>query len=384
RFLFTDVSAYKCKWRIDCEGEELQSGETEKLALLPLQEEIIDIPYDYSALPTDRECVLTVSFHTKKKTPGLKAGAEVAFDQFILTSPSKPKLETVQSSLSFEKNKNCVTVIGSGFSVKIENGALVELIKNGNSILTSPLRPCYFRAMTDNDIDVLNFAPPLIHFNPYYKWQKATKAVKALKTEVEQTDGIVKIKAALEVPNLKNAYISYTVYPDSRIAVYHSAVIKADLHRFGCMFEVDKSYDSISWYGRGPEPCYPDRKTGSKIGLYSMPLGDFEYNYMRPQEASSRADVRYFTLENKRGEGIKITAYYDKPVLFSALPYTPDMLESFTHIKEINRDNGITVTVDSAQQGVGGDMPGQACVRDKYKIKAGEKLTLSFLIEVLG
>ena len=104
---------------------------------------------------------------------------------------------------------------------------------------------------------------------------------------------------------------------------------------------------------------------------------------MRPQEASTRSDVRYFTLTDKKGGGIKVTAYYDKPLMFSALPYSPDMLESFTHISEINRDNDITVTVDSVQQGLGGDMPGQAVVRDKYKVKANEKQSIFFLIETV-
>jgi beta-galactosidase len=102
---------------------------------------------------------------------------------------------------------------------------------------------------------------------------------------------------------------------------------------------------------------------------------------MRPQESSTRSDVRYFTLTDEKGSGIKVSAYYDKPIMFSALPYSPEQLESFTHINEINRDNDITVTVDSIQQGIGGDMPGQAFVRDKYKVKANEKQSIFFLIE---
>lgn len=383
RFLFTDVSSYKCKWKIECEGEELQSGEMEKFTLLPLQEEFIDIPYNYSKLPENKECVLTISYHSKKKTYGIKNNAEIAFDQFVLTEPAKPKFEADGRKLSFEQNKNTVTVNGDGFSVKIENGIVCELVKDGNNILKAPLRPNYFRALTDNDIDVLNFAPPLIHLNPYYKWQKATYSVKALKTELEEKNGAIKVKVALAASGMKDAYASYTVYPDGTLAVYHSAVPKADILRFGYMFSIDKAYSNIKWYGRGAAPSYPDRKTGYKIGLYSMPVSQFEYNYMRPQEASTRSDVRYFSLLNKKEQGVKVTAYYDKPVLFSALPYTPDMLEKFTHINEIERTDLITVTVDGIQQGVGGDMPGQAYVRDKYKQKAGEKQTLSFLIEII-
>ena len=384
RFLFTDVASFRCKWRIECEGEEISSGEMEKFSLNPLQEEFIDIPYDYSALPQDKECVLTISFHTKKKTPGLKQNAEIAFDQFVLTNAAKPVITDSGKAISFEKKGNAVTVNGEGFSVTINNGRIESYTVDGNEVLKAPLAPNYFRALTDNDIDMLNFAPPSIQkMHHYYKWDKATKSVKAVKTEVEQKDGAIKVKSALNVFNMKEAYVSFTVYSDGRIAVYHSATPKAELLRLGFKFDIDRKFNNISWYGRGAAPCYCDRKTGYKIGKYTLPIDKFEYCYMRPQEASTRADVRYFTLTDKKGSGIKVSAYYDKPIMFSALPYSPNQLESFTHISEINRDNDITVTVDSIQQGIGGDMPGQAFVRDKYKVKANEKQSIFFLIETV-
>ncbi len=384
RFLFTDVSSYKCKWIIECEGEMLQSGELDKFSLLPLQEEFIDIPYDYSALPQDKECVLTISFHTKKKTPGLKSNYETAFDQFVLTNAVKPVISKPQGELSYTKNSNDVTVAGNGFTADVSDGALVSLKFGDNELLKAPLAPNYFRAMTDNDIDFLNFTPPFIFAHPFYKWKRATKAVKAVKTIVEQENGVVKVKAALSVPYMKNAFVSYTVYPDGKVAVYHSATPKATLLRFGFMFNVDRKFTEIEWYGRGPQASYCDRKTGYKIGKYSMPIENFEYNYMRPQESSTRSDTRYFTLKDKKGNGIKVSAYYDAPVMFSALPYSVNDLDKAQHITELNRDNDITVTVDSIQQGIGGDMPGQAFVRDKYQVKAGVKQSVSFLIEAIN
>ncbi|MBQ9517324.1 MAG: DUF4981 domain-containing protein [Eubacterium sp.] len=381
RFLFTDMSSYKCKWKIECEGDEIQSGELEKFALSPLQEEIIEVPYDLSALPEGKECVLTISFHTKKKTPGLKSNFEIAFDQFILQNAEKPANTNDGAPFAFEQKGNTVEVTGEKFKLVVDGGAITAYEVDGESLITSPIKPNYFRALTDNDIDIFNFLPPFIGMNGYYKWKKAT--VKAVKTETEEKGGVLKIKIALNVPNLKNAYVSYTVFGDGKVAVFHSGVPKIDPIRFGFSFDVAKEFSTVSWYGRGEAPSYPDRKTGYKIGKYSMPLDKFEYTYMRPQESSTRADVRYFTLTNKKGAGVKVTAYYDSPLMFSALPYTPVQLDEAQHHSELNRDNDITVTVDSAQQGLGGDMPGQAYVRDKYKLKAGEKLTCQFLIEKL-
>lgn len=383
RFLFTDVSSYKCKWKIECEGDEIQCGELDKFSLVPLQEEFIDIPYDYASLPQDKECVLTISFHTKKKTPGLKTNAEIAYDQFVLVEASKPVIKSSDIVLDYTQNRNFVEVTGDNFTVVVDDGKIVEYKVDNKDVIESPIAPNYFRALTDNDIDFLNFVYPLAKFHPYYVWKRATKTLKAVKTTVEKCENGIKIKSALNVFSMKNAYVDYTIYADGRISVYHSATPKSELLRMGYSFELPKNKNQISWYGRGPAPSYCDRKTGYKIGKHSMSIDKFEYSYMRPQESSTRSDVRYFTVADKKGVGIKVTSYYDKPVMFSALPYSPTQLDKFQHINEINRDNNVTVTIDSIQQGIGGDMPGQAFVRDKYKVKAGVKQSISFLIEVI-
>ncbi|MBE6720835.1 MAG: DUF4981 domain-containing protein, partial [Ruminococcaceae bacterium] len=254
RFLFTDMSSYKCKWKIECEGDEIQSGELEKFALSPLQEEIIEIPYDLSSLPEGKECILTVSFHTKKKTPGLKSNFEIAYDQFVLQSAAKPTLSEGVNAIAFEQKGNRVDVTGDNFKLTVDGGAITAYEVNGESLITSPIKPNYFRALTDNDIDIFNFLPPFIGMNPYYKWKKAQNSFKAIKTETEQIGSSLKIKASVEATNIKNAYVSYTVFADGRVAVYHSAVMKADPLRFGFRFGVDKSNDCISWYGRGEAP----------------------------------------------------------------------------------------------------------------------------------
>ncbi len=383
RFLFTDVSSYKCKWQIDCEGEEIESGELDEFSLQPLQETFIDIPYDLTKLPEGKECVLTISFHTKEDTLGLKNDYDIAYNQFVLQSADKPAVKKYDNDLEVTQSGNKVTVKGKHIEAKISNGALESMIVDGKELLEGKLSPNYYRAMTDNDIDFLNFTPPFIPFHHYYKWRMAGKNVKANKTVVEKKDNCIKVKCALSVPFMKKPYLSYTIYPNGSVAVYHSATPMDQLLRFGFSFKVDKDLDNISWYGRGPAPSYPDRKSGYKIGKYSMSLADFEYNYMRPQESSTRSDVRYFTLTNKKGNGIKVSSYFDEPVLFSALPRSIEALDKAEHHSELKTEDQITVTVDSTQQGVGGDLPGQAFVRDKYQAKANVKYSITFLIEAI-
>lgn len=382
KFLFTDVSAYKCKWNIKAEGELIDSGELDKFQCDPLSEVFISIPYNYEELPKDKEVVLTISFHTKKKTPGLKSNYEIAWDQFILNEMPKPKKPHLEGKLDYTAKGRNVEIVGEMVKVSVNNGRITSYVIDGKEMLLAPIMPNYFRALTDNDIDFLNFTPQFQMMHPYYKWQRATKATKAVKTEVKSNnDGSVEIHIAYSTPHLHNSVATYKVYPNGMIYIHHSAVPAANMLRFGFQMAFDKSMEYVNWYGRGPVPTYCDRKTGAKIDKYSSTVTDLEYRYMRPQESSNRADVRYLTITDKKGRGLKLTSYYNDPFNFSAYHYTTDDLEKATHVNNIPYENITTLNIDHKQLGIGGDLPGQAFVREPYLMKKGEKQAFSFVIK---
>lgn len=383
KFLFTDISSFTCRWSVEAEGDILASGELDKFECAPLSETYITIPYDITSFPADKEVVLTVSFYTKKKTAGLKSNYEVAWDQFILNPMPQPVEPKAEGDLNFTHKGNYVEVLGDGYAVKVDNGRITSISIDGREKLKAPLEPYYFRALTDNDIDSLNFVPQTIPFHPYYKWRTASHKAKAVKTEVKAgEDNCVEIHVAWDTPQLKNSVSTYKIYPDMRIYVYHSATPTANMVKFGARMTLDGSMEYVNWYGRGPHATYCDRKTGAKISCHKSTVKDLEYRYMRPQESSNRTDVRYFTITDKKGNGFKITSYFDNPVNFSAHHYTIEDLEKATHVHNIPYNNDITaVNIDHKLLGVGGDLPGQAFVREPYTMKKGIKQSYSFVIQ---
>ena len=66
------------------------------------------------------------------------------------------------------------------------------------------------------------------------------------------------------------------------------------------------SFDEISWYGRGPWECYPDRKTAALFDHYSMSVKELEHKYMRPQENGTRCDVKKLELISKDRKRLSI------------------------------------------------------------------------------
>lgn len=384
KFLFTNLSDFNCKWVIKAEGEEVLSGELGKIECAPLEECNIKIDFDSSKLPKDKEVILTASFETTKESLGIEKDYEIAFEQFIINAMPQPKDDNADGNLDFDINGKRVTVKGDNLEVIVDNGKIVSYKIEGKELLKAPLMPNYFRALTDNDIDFLNFTPQWAKFHPFYAWQRATHRTSADKTEVIKNKNAVEIHIAFSTAGLKKSVATYRVYPDGRLYVFHSAVPTKGMLRFGYQMTMDKSMEYITWYGRGPKPTYIDRKLGSKIDLYKSSVTDFEYRYMRPQESSNRCDVRYFTLTDKNGFGIKVDAYYDNPINFSAYHYTTDGLEKATHINDIPYEDITTVNIDHRQLGVGGDLPGQAFVREPYTMPKGQKQEYSFVITPIG
>ena len=384
KFLFTNLSDFNCKWVIKAEGKEVLNGTIGKIDCAPLEEKEIKIDYDLSKLSDDKELILTVFFETTKKSLGLDADYEIAFEQFVLNEMPKPKEIKSDKKLDFDISGKKITVNGENLKVVVDDGKVVSYVIDEKELLKAPLEPNYFRALTDNDIDFLNFTPQWAKFHPFYAWQRATHHTKAVKTEVVKNGEVVEIHIAFSTVGLKNSVATYKVYPDGKLYVFHSAIPTKGMLRFGYQMTMESSMEYITWYGRGPQPTYIDRKLGSKIDLYESSVTDFEYRYMRPQESSNRCDVRYFTLTDKEGFGIRVDAYYDNPINFSAYHYTTDGLEKATHINDIPYADITTVNIDHRQLGVGGDLPGQAFVREPYTMPKNQKQEYSFVITPIG
>jgi len=384
KFLFTNLSDFNCKWVIKAEGKEVLNGTIGKIDCAPLEEKEIKIDYDLSKLSDDKELILTVFFETTKKSLGLDSDYEIAFEQFVLNEMPKPKEIKSDKKLDFDINGKKITVNGENLKVVVDDGKVVSYVIDEKELLKAPLEPNYFRALTDNDIDFLNFTPQWAKFHPFYAWQRATHHTKAVKTEVVKNGEVVEIHIAFSTAGLKNSVATYKVYPDRKLYVFHSAIPTKGMLRFGYQMTMESSMEYITWYGRGPKPTYIDRKLGSKIDLYESSVTDFEYRYMRPQESSNRCDVRYFTLTDKEGFGIRVDAYYNNPINFSAYHYTTDGLEKATHINDIPYADITTVNIDHRQLGVGGDLPGQAFVREPYTMPKNQKQEYSFVITPIG
>jgi len=122
------------------------------------------------------------------------------------------------------------------------------------------------------------------------------------------------------------------------------------------------------WYGKGPHETYFDRRRGGKIATHEMPVEELHHPYMRPQENGQREQTRKLNLTNKDGAGLCFSAK-GSTFAWGASFYSPEQLDEKEHEYELAREDKITLTLNGAMQGVGGDLPGNLTLHKQYKLK---------------
>ena len=138
--------------------------------------------------------------------------------------------------------------------------------------------------------------------------------------------------------------------------------------RVGLTFTVPKTEKTVEWYGLGPWENYSDRCEGAILGIHRAMVGlvkgiadektgTIAYpanrlnpdNYIEPGEQGYRSGVRSLKIGAVEVEAV------NAPFGFNAWPYPQTMLEGKKHSWELAETDEITLNVDAAQMGVGGD-----------------------------
>lgn len=377
--LFITTEDYKIHWEVTVNGDVAKCGDIDDIIVAPLTEQEIQLPVNLSDYP-DGEVILTLTFVLKVDKPWAEAGFEQSFHQFVLREECAAARKPAKGELKFIKAGNVVSVKGEKFTAKITSGALSSLVYDGVEVIESPLRPDFFRALTDNDREYLNFAPVFCGIHPLYQWKRTTAMTVANSVKAQATPSGVEVNVKWKAPFVSGVATTYLFSPDGDVTVSHSAMgLLLPMLKVGMRMSIRNSLENVEWYGRGPHESYLDRKTGAKIAKHAMTVAELEHRYMRPQENGHRTDVRTLSISDANGFGIKIDAM-DIPFGFNLGYYTPEKLDKAKHLYELKKDDFITLCLDAAMRGVGGDMPGCAHLHKEYRLNSHKKIAFKFRI----
>ena len=376
-----DLSSYRCLWTLSVDGKQKEQGEITLPEIAPGESGTIDLPTFRSLNPLS-DCQLKVSIVLKSDALWAKAGHEVAWEQFCLQKGDLASADLIyKETLQVEEDDKSLLISGRGFSVQWEkkvNGSMTSLIYKNKEMLAHsddfPVQPVtqVFRAPTDNDKSFGNWLAkdwklhgmdhPQINLESFHHEKRADGAA------------IVRIQTSNLYKEGKVVTTSvYTVFSDGTIDLETTFLpqgVLPEIPRLGIAFCLAPAYDTFTWYGRGPQDNYPDRKTSAMIGLWKGSVAEQYVHYPRPQDSGNKEEVHYLTLTDKQNKGIRIDAV-ENAFSASALHYTVQDIYEETHDCNLKPRAEIILSMDAAILGLGNSSCGPGVLK-KYAIEKKE------------
>ncbi|MDQ0889411.1 beta-galactosidase [Paenibacillus sp. V4I9] len=389
-FLFTDLSEFDWVWTVERNGIAVGDAKRGSFAVKPGETAEIEIAVDALEVtfPKD-EFVLTISLQLKEDTLWAQKGHEIAWEQFLLPNRKTGALTdlvvqaeiaaAVSESQAVEIAKTAETIAlkGSNFSLtfSLVTGDITSYVYEGSELFLTGPAPNFWRAYTDNDRGNQ-------HHIRCAPWQAAGSGRKLQSLQVKSTlDGRAEVHVYFELATapVSTVKLTYTVSSNGEVEVHMALVPGVNLPEIpevGVLFELDRSFQQLSWYGRGPHENYWDRAVGAKLAIHSGTVEEQFVPYLRPQECGNKTDVRWATLTDSNGRGLRITGL--PTVELNALPYLPSELEAHDHTYKLPASDKVVLRVNYKQMGVGGDDSWGARTHPEFTLYANRTYAYSF------
>lgn len=410
---FTDLTGLELTWSYEVDGVEQGSG---RLPCPPLEAgkaETVDLPaLDLPALPG--EAWWTVRAVLAADTAWAPAGHEVAWGQWAApvdkpaptggpaingvpaTGLALDGLAPVSAGLAHPSAPDGAHGAGDRHGVHDERGPAAaagvrgdvfsavgvvpgaarfdergRLVEVGGIGLVAP-RVDLWRAPTDNDAHTLAAK---------WRWagiHRVHERTIGVSTDVEALTVRTRVAPAATDAGLLVTY-RWSEVGDAlrlRLDIAVDGACTLPLPRLGLRFGLPGHYDQVQWFGRGPGEAYADTRLAARVGRWSSTVDAMQTPYVRPQENGSRLDVRWATLTDPSGAGLRLEA---EPLWqLSVRRWTSEQLDAARHQTDLVAGEHVWVNVDLAQHGIGSNSCGPA-VLPQDELHAGPaSLTLLF------
>jgi beta-galactosidase len=386
KYDFSTLEGLVGTWDVSVDGEIVQRGTLSPLKTLPGKGTLVTIPFAAPDLYPGAEAFLTLRFALKKDTIWAQAGHEIAWEQFKLPylSPrtDQPAYLSTRSPIKVGETPEVISLRGDDFTLVVDkaSGQITSFTYQGTNLVESGLQLNIWRAATDND--GFKFAAEidwLEHklLNQWIKHGLDRLEYTCESLEWEQVDSVVKIESVHTVKADRAEYgfrhkTTYTIFGSGDVQTDHQVDCDSMLPllpRLGLIFCMPTGFDQFTWFGRGPEESYVDRKAGVAVGLYSGTVDEQYVPYIMPQENGNKTDVRWAALTNDAGIGLM--AVGSSLMETGVSHFTANDLYAAYHTNELTRRAETYWTMDVMQCGLGGNSCGPMTL-PQYLIEPGQ------------
>ena len=393
---FRTLSHLKGVWKLYKNGFEIKKGNFSIDAIPPQKSDRVNIGY----LPKeDADYYINFEFELAEDMPWAKKGFIQAAEQLHWPEKKveKSPIASVAKGEKLTLSKDQKTLAGKDFSVQFdfEKGTIAKLQYGEQPIVeNSDFQLNAFRAFLNNDVWAYQqwFAKGLHNLQHKALSHKVTKNANgsysfAFTVQSQAPNGAQLVGK----PSVADHHIEeftnkpfnnddfrfvtnqvFTVYPDGSIelqAAIASNVPTTILPQIGYQLKLPKKFRYATYYGRGPQDNYSDRKTGAFVGIYNdevtFPLPEGGSSFPKPQDMGHHQDTRWVALKNDDNKiGVLLVA---NPIMdFSALAHSPQQLTLAGHPYQLPESDATYLQLSAATTGVGGNSCGPTpLIRDR-------------------
>ena len=381
-FDFLSLRNFDFVYEYTSNGKSIQKGKFCCDNILPGTSSNIVLPSPQVADTASSEICLNIYAKLKTATLWAEVGFCIAREQFVINpfrwtkvSPTEKQVIVTESASQIKLRIEKIS-----FILDRKNGKLVSWKVNEQELLKGNLEPYFWKTSNDNQ-------KHSGYKEELGKWRQAAENRVVKNVAIYRQKNFVSVKFDMNLPTIGANYIlNYQLNGKGVLQVEATYSPLCDtiplIPKFGMRVRIPENYSTIDWYGRGPYENYPDRKTGSLIGLYHSELENFIVPYPAPQDNANRCDVRWFSLSNQNNNTIKITGL--QPLNFRAWPYTEDDLENTGHDYQLPKRDFINLNIDLNIHGVGGDDTWGAKTMEKYTNPGNKPYHFGFILEYIG
>jgi beta-galactosidase len=152
-----------------------------------------------------------------------------------------------------------------------------------------------------------------------------------------------------------NHDVVYTISGDGSIKSENSLSSsnpKQVVARIGVRMFLDKKFDQVAYFGRGPMENYADRKRGFDVGIYNSTVKEQLTPYEKPMDCGNHEDVRWAKVTAATGAGLM--AQSDSSLMqVSMLPYSDEEMDNIEYRIDLPQSSSTVFCISHLTLGVG-------------------------------
>ena len=367
-YFFKTIKRAVLKWKVLIDGEEIKSG-SRRFRLAPQTSKSMRLGFSERSLRRQypdleaHDVRVHLSICLGKDCGLLKKGDEISWEDLAMFTATQPVIP------SFGKSPETWNI---SFD---QNGFPSSWKADGVEFLAESIRPCFGRAITENDKGAKLEEKMKVWMYPELKLEDIN-----IQGDITKADsgwictGEGTLSARYKVADVAEVAMTWTVTEDGRLCLREKFTRFPGTpppFRIGVEFAMPQGFEELDFHGSGPFETYSDRKSSGRIARYVQQIAQqYHSEYVRPQESGNHTDLRYMAVKNKDGKYLVLSS--DSVFSGSALPYSREDLDisihepgsihhpqpltwrKHFHSQDLTPDGLTHIHADLTQMGVGG------------------------------